>query len=53
MHLEYWPDDLPRLSQEERREWDLILELRDTVLKALESAREKDLIGSSLEASIV
>ncbi len=53
VHLEYWPDDLPRLSQEERREWDLILELRDTVLKALESAREKDLIGSSLEASIV
>jgi isoleucyl-tRNA synthetase len=40
------------LSAEERAEFEVLMALREGALAALEKAREEDLIGSSLEASV-
>ncbi len=53
VHLESFPRfeetwlDLP-----EFQEWENLVDLRETVLKELEIAREKKLVGNSLEASV-
>ncbi len=52
VHLQEWPS-LPTISEEERSEWDVLIDVRESVLKALEEEREKGLIGSSLEASVI
>jgi len=53
VHLAAFP---PRardvLRDEEKKEWDVLLDLRDRVLKELEKAREKKKIGNSLEAKV-
>ncbi len=53
VHLSEWPKGLERISEEERSEWEILFDIREEVLKALEVEREKNVIGSSLEANIV
>ena len=52
--LNDWPAVDPRYDNAElENKWDRILEVRDSVLRALEEARNKKLIGQSLEAKVV
>ena len=52
------PDELagvsgdPHLAEAMRKEWDVLLAVRDEALKALETARNEKLIGGSLEAAL-
>jgi isoleucyl-tRNA synthetase len=51
VHLAYFPDaQEPWLSEDERRKWDVLIALREKILKQLETARESKLIGNALEA---
>ncbi len=53
VHLERFPD-VPRdwLDDVLKQQWDRLLEVRREVAKALETARARKLIGSSLEARV-
>ena len=52
--LNDWPEAKAEFENEALdQKWSKILEVRDTVLKALEEARNKKLIGQSLQAKIV
>ena len=52
--LNDWPVVKPEYYNKELEEkWDKLLEVRDIVLKALEDARNKKLIGQSLQAKVV
>ena len=52
--LNDWPAVKPEYDNEElERKWDRLLEVRDSVLKALEEARNKKLIGQSLQAKVI
>ena len=54
IHMAYFPEpEQPRLSDEEQKKWDGLLDLREQILKELEKAREAKLIGNALEARIV
>ncbi len=56
VHMANWPDveDMKKWRNGELDEkWDKILDIRDNVMKFLEIKREKDIIGSSLEAKII
>jgi isoleucyl-tRNA synthetase len=59
VHLLYFsaPDELTDGITDAQRntaaDWDALVPVRDQVLKALDSAREEKLIGSSLEAAVV
>jgi isoleucyl-tRNA synthetase len=58
VHLDYFPDPeelTAGLTSDQRSQaldWDLLVPVRDRVLKALDVAREDKLIGSSLEAAV-
>jgi isoleucyl-tRNA synthetase len=54
VHMTGFPDPIPDVepTDEERTRWDLLLQLRQVVTKALETARAEKLIGSSLEARV-
>ena len=60
MHLDYFPgseDTLgskvnPKQMEAVRADWQTLMAVRDEVLKALETARQDKLIGSSLEAQV-
>jgi isoleucyl-tRNA synthetase len=53
IHLAHFPTcDEDWLSAEERKDWDVLLDLRERVLKELERAREQKRIGHSLEARV-
>lgn len=53
VHLESFPEPGETwLGAELFREWKELIDIREKVLKELETAREKKLIGNSLEASI-
>ena len=52
--LNDWPEVKPEYEDQVLAEkWDRILEVRETVLKALENARNEKLIGQSLQAKVV
>ncbi|MGI6086116.1 MAG: isoleucine--tRNA ligase [Acetivibrionales bacterium] len=52
--LNDWPDAKAEFEDEALdKKWSKILEVRDSVLKALEEARNKKLIGQPLEAKII
>lgn len=52
--LNDWPEVRPEYEDQALEEkWDRILEVRETVLKALEEARNEKLIGQSLQAKVV
>jgi len=52
--LNDWPEVRPEYEDQALAEkWDRILEVRETVLKALEDARNEKLIGQSLQAKVV
>lgn len=52
--LNDWPVVIPEYDNKELEEkWDRLLEVRDAVLKALEEARNKKLIGQSLQAKVI
>jgi isoleucyl-tRNA synthetase len=54
IHMAFFPEpEHPRLSEEEQKKWDGLLDLREQILKELEKAREAKLIGNALEARIV
>ncbi len=55
VHMQLFPDPIPDadLTDEERAAWATRLEIRGNVAKALEEARAKKLIGSSLDAKVV
>ena len=53
IHLEAWPKPKPhRRDAQLEEKWEKLMVVRDKVLKALESAREKKEIGNSLEAEV-
>jgi isoleucyl-tRNA synthetase len=53
VHLAYFPDvQTAWLSEDERRDWDVLIALREKILKQLETARESKLIGNALEAKV-
>ena len=52
--LNDWPEAKPEYANAALEEkWDKLLEVREPVLKALEEARNKKLIGQSLQAKVV
>jgi len=52
--LNDWPEVRPEYDDQALAEkWDRILEVRETVLKALEDARNEKLIGQSLQAKVI
>ncbi len=52
--LNDWPEVKPEYENEALMlKWNRILEVRDAVLKALEEARNKKLIGQSLQAKVI
>ncbi len=54
IHTAYFPvPDSGLLSEDERKNWDILLDLREQILKELEKARETKLIGNALEARII
>ena len=54
VHLTDWPVvDENLLNYELDKKWEMIIDIRDKVLKALEDARNSKLIGKSLEARVV
>ena len=53
IHLELFPDFASTwLEPAERAEWKILLQVRDKVLKELEGARERKLIGNALEGQV-
>ena len=53
MHLEKWPEAARSWRDTALEEkWQRLLEMRDKVLKELETVREKKEIGNSLEAEV-
>jgi isoleucyl-tRNA synthetase len=53
VHLAYFPAvQTAWLSENERRDWDILIALREKILKHLETARESKLIGNALEAKV-
>ncbi|QKG84753.1 isoleucine--tRNA ligase [Kroppenstedtia pulmonis] len=53
IQLEYFPSvDSDLLDTKLEQKWDRLMSLRDTVLKALEQARNEKVIGNSLGASV-
>ncbi len=53
VHLGLFPTfDEPWLTPQEEKEFDVLLSVRDKVLKALEEARAEKIIGNSLEAKV-
>ena len=53
VHLEFFPDfDERWMEGEEFSEWEKLGDIRENVLKKLEEAREKKIIGNSLEAQL-
>ena len=53
VHLAVLPAEVDtQASQELRRNWERLFEIRDSVLQALEDARNSKVIGSSLEARV-
>ena len=55
VHMEQFPDDEEfggGLPEKALKEWATLIEVREQVLKALEDARQRKIIGSSLEAEI-
>jgi len=53
IHLAFFPDTQTNgLSEDERRDWEVLLALREKILKQLETARESKLIGNALEAQV-
>ena len=58
VHMEYFPKreeltaGLSRDQWEDAADWDELLSVRDTVLKALDESREQKVIGASLEAAV-
>ena len=52
VHLEKWQLFPPAEDDAFRARWQRILEVRSRVTKALEEARARDIIGSSLEAAV-
>jgi isoleucyl-tRNA synthetase len=58
VHLQYFPqpEDLGKalgeLQRQQAADWDKLVPVRDQVLKALDTAREDKVIGSSLEAAV-
>ncbi len=54
VHLELFPPQLPSLlSEEEEREWEVLMKYRDLANKVLDQSRKDGFIGNSLEASLV
>lgn len=54
VQVEEWPEPDSDVEDEElERRWDLILDLRSDVLKALEEARNQKIIGHSLDARVL
>ncbi|MBV8865393.1 MAG: class I tRNA ligase family protein [Acidobacteriaceae bacterium] len=57
VHIAYFPepadltDGLPAALRNEAGDWEKLIPVRDLVLKALDSAREDKVIGSSLESA--
>lgn len=53
--LTQWFSDFPAvtLSEEEGQQWQLLLQVRDEVNKALETARDEERIGSALVAEVL
>ena len=53
--LTHWFSNFPAmtLSEEERKQWQLLLQVRDEVNKALEIARDEERIGSALVAEVL
>jgi isoleucyl-tRNA synthetase len=54
VHLQSFanPWDLP-FSEEDRKDWAVLMEMREDIFKALEEARALKVIGKSLEAEVV
>ncbi len=58
VHLAYFPEagelteGLTTMQRGQAADWDLLVPVRDRVLKALDGAREEKVIGSSLEAAV-
>ena len=54
VHLAEWPAPLATSFDEEgKRRWENFLQLRDTVMRALEEQRGRGVIGSPLEAQVM
>ncbi len=58
IHLQYFPQPgdlggaMGTLQQQQAADWDKLVPVRDQVLKALDTARDDKVIGSSLEAAV-
>jgi isoleucyl-tRNA synthetase len=58
VHLDYFPEPgqlsegIPNSARARLSKWDTLIGVRDAVLKSLDDARERKVIGSSLEASV-
>jgi isoleucyl-tRNA synthetase len=53
IHLEDWSEEFPvTLTPEEEKMWESFFIIRDEVNKRLEDARQKKIIGNSLEAKV-
>ncbi len=53
VHLTDWPEVDPKWMDDELAErWDLLLKVREAVSRALEDARERKMLGTSLEAAV-
>jgi isoleucyl-tRNA synthetase len=53
VHLSSWPDaSRDGLDREVEPRWDRVMEVRGAVLRALESARSRGVIGHALDASV-
>jgi len=53
IHLELFPEfGSIGLGPAERADWEVLLQVRDKVLKELEGARERKLVGNALEAQV-
>jgi isoleucyl-tRNA synthetase len=59
VHLDYFPvpeeltEGLPQNIRERLANWDRLAEVRDVVMKALDTARDEKVIGSGLEAAVI
>ena len=59
IHLQYFPEPgdlggaLGPLQREQAADWEKLMPVRDSVLKALDDARDSKEIGSSLEAAVI
>lgn len=52
VHLHLFPENKTTPSCPERIDWDMVMDLRERVLKAIEDARNDKIIGDSLEAAV-